>query len=90
MTRVAIAASLILLPLAGSERVDIHDGKLPAPGPARCVRLYAEGEFERATVRVNDVNAGELRDGKSEIDITGYLSTGAMNTIEVRPLHGLV
>ena len=76
--------------LPASDRVEILDGKFPAPGPARCVRVHAAGAFEHATVRVNGTNAGELTDSKSEIDITGSLSSGAANTIEVRPRRGTV
>ena len=75
---------LAILLLIGSERVEIRDGKLPAPGAERCVRLHATGSFARARVLVNRVNAGELADDRAELDITGYLSTGADNEIEVK------
>ena len=70
--------------LVASDRIELRDGKLPAPGPQRCVRLHATGPFERATVLVNQVNAGELRNQDAELDITGYLSPGAPNSVEVR------
>ena len=70
--------------LVASDRIEIQDGKLPAPGSQRCVRLHATGPFEHATVLVNRVNAGELRNQDAELDITGYLSPGAPNFIQVR------
>ncbi len=72
-----------LVLLFASERVEIHNGALPAPGPDRCVRLHAAGNFRDATVRVNQINAGQLSTPEAELDITGYLSPGAANTIEV-------
>jgi hypothetical protein len=85
MKSAAALASLTVLTCIASERIEIYDGKLPAPGASHCIRLHADGAFEHATVRVNGVNAGELPNAKSELDITGYLSTGASNTVEVRP-----
>jgi hypothetical protein len=79
----ALAVSLI-----ASERVDIVNGVLPAPGSSHCIRLHATGTFEHATVRVNGVNAGELATPSSELDITGYLSTGAANTVRLEPRDG--
>lgn len=67
-----------------SERVEVREGQLPAPGDQRCVRLHADGLFKHATVLVNKINAGPLADHDSELDITGYLSTGGANSIEVR------
>ena len=66
-----------------SERIDIQNGRLPPPGPAQCIRLHASGKFHHAKVLVNQINAGELTDEAGEVDITGWLSTGAVNTIEV-------
>ena len=82
--------ALILALMLSSERIEIRDSKLSAPGQNRCVRLRADGSFERARVRINDVSAGELADQKSELDITGYLSPGAANTVEVRAPQGTV
>jgi hypothetical protein len=84
-----LAAILIVLTL-GSERIEIQNGRLPAPGQERCVRLHASGHFEHAKVRVNDLATGELENQDSELDITGYLSLGAANTIVVRADGGTV
>ena len=83
-------AFLGLAAAIASERVEIKNGKLPAPGAARCVRLHATGTFQNAQVRVNDFAAGDLRDQDSELDITGYLSTGAPNAIKIRAADGVV
>ena len=74
----------LVLALLASERIEIHGGALPAPGSQQCIRLHADGAFRGARVIVNDVNAGDLADEHDELDITGYLSPGAANTIEVR------
>ena len=76
---------LILLVFAiASERIDIPQGRLPPPGTDRCIRLHATGKFQHAKVFVNQLNAGELADESAELDITGLLSTGTANVIEVR------
>ena len=78
-----VLALLALLAFVASERQEIREGRLPAPGSDRCVRLHAVGTFRHATVRVNQFNAGELEDEHAELDITGYLSPGVANTIEI-------
>lgn len=83
-------ALVILASLVASERVDIVNGKLPAPGSSHCVRLHANGTFQHSTVRVNGVNAGELVSANSELDITGYLSSGAANAVELKPQQGAI
>ena len=78
-----VVVFIALLAFLGSDRLEIRDGQLPAPGADRCVRLHATGPFHNATVRVNQINSGELEDERAELDITGYLSPGATNTIEI-------
>ena len=77
-----ILAAIALL--VASERVEIRDGRMEAPGVERCVLLRATGSFRNAIVVVNQITAGELKDADSELDITGSLSLGAANSIEVR------
>jgi len=79
-----LADLLLVVALLSSERVEILDGMLPAPGSQHCVRLHADGAFRRARVMVNQVSAGDLADERDELDITGYLSQGAPNSVEVR------
>ena len=78
-----VVVFIALLAWIGSERLEIRDGKLPAPGADRCVRLHATGPFHNVTVRVNQIHSGQLEDERAELDITGYLSSGAANTIEI-------
>ena len=86
----AITSLALIVSLTATERVDITNGSLAAPGQNRCVRLHASGDFSNARVRVNSVAAGELRDQNAELDITGYLSTGAANSIEVHAARGVI
>jgi len=79
----AVLTFALVVLIGASERIEIRDGKLPAPGSERCIRLHATGPFQHVTVRVNGANAGELANQDSELDITGYLSPGAGNSVKV-------
>ena len=74
---------LATLALLASERIEIRNGHLPAPGLERCIRLHAAGTFRDARVVVNGVTAGTLANSGHELDITGYLSLGAPNTVKI-------
>ncbi len=78
------AFTLLLALIIASERVEVRERKFPAPGDQRCVRLHADGLFKHAIVVVNKINSGQLADHNAELDITGYLSSGGPNSIEVR------
>ena len=78
-----VLAALTAIALLASERIEIKDGQLPAPGSQHCIRLHASGPFTHAKVIVNQITAGELSDERDELDITGYLSLGAPNKVEV-------
>ena len=55
------------------------DGTFLAPAN-RCIRVFAD---PRAAVRVNGISAGDTSAADGSLDITGFLKSGAVNSLQV-------